>query len=106
MYIRNLFSCFLKLLIPADCPSHSNPSESLRENNFNIHVYDKYASSEEVNKIYNIKLTDNLSGKYHAIIIAVPHNDFIDLNYEEYLMDNGFIFDLKNCLKRNDTLKL
>ncbi len=78
----------------------------LKENNFNIQVYDKYASSEEVNKRYNIKLKDNLSGKYHAIIIAVPHNDFIDLNYEEYLMDNGFIFDLKNCLKRNDTLKL
>ena len=78
----------------------------LKENNFNIQVYDKYASGEEVNKRYNIKLKDNLSGKYHAIIIAVPHNDFIDLNYEEYLMDNGFIFDLKNCLKRNDTLKL
>ena len=76
----------------------------LKENNFNIQVYDKYASSEEVNKRYNIKLKI-ICSKYHYYTYYIPHNDFIDLNYEEYLMIR-FHFWFKNCLKRNDTLKL
>jgi UDP-N-acetyl-D-galactosamine dehydrogenase len=80
--------------------------KELLENNVKVDIYDKHANHEEVNKLYGIKLLNNLSKKYHAIIITVPHDEFLDLKYEDFIEESGFIFDLKNCLKRNDTLKL
>ena len=80
--------------------------EELLQHNINVDIYDNHANSEEVRKTYKIELINSLTRKYDAIIITVPHDNFLGLNFEDMLMDNGFIFDLKNCLKRKDTLKL
>lgn len=40
------------------------------------------------------------AGKYDAIILAVAHNQFKDLNYKALLTPNGIIYDVKGFLPR------
>ena len=40
------------------------------------------------------------AGKYDAIILAVAHNQFKDLNYKALLAPNGIIYDVKGFLPR------
>lgn len=41
-----------------------------------------------------------VAGKYDAIILAVAHNQFKDLNYKALLAPNGIIYDVKGFLPR------
>ena len=43
---------------------------------------------------------DTAAGKYDAIILAVAHNQFKDLNYKALLAPNGIIYDVKGFLPR------
>ena len=44
--------------------------------------------------------TGAVAGKYDAIILAVAHNQFKDLNYKALLAPNGIIYDVKGFLPR------
>jgi UDP-N-acetyl-D-glucosamine/UDP-N-acetyl-D-galactosamine dehydrogenase len=69
-----------------------------------IHVYDPWVNKEEflnINKINLINKFFNL--KYDAIIIAVAHKKFKDLNIEKYLKlckKKHVIYDLKHILPK------
>jgi len=69
-----------------------------------IHVYDPWVNKEEflnINKINLINKFFNL--KYDAIIIAVAHKKFKDLNVEKYLKlckKKHVIYDLKHILPK------
>lgn len=65
------------------------------DKNYNIHVYDSIVNSNEVNKIFGIKLS-KLIGYYDVIIIAVSHkflsNKSIDLL--KHIKKSTKIFDI------------
>ena len=63
--------------------------EELKNYSLAVDVVDPWASHEEVLKEYNVKLLDNPSGKYDAIIIAVGHEVYKKMNVQ----------DLKNISK-------
>ena len=49
----------------------------------NITVYDPWANPDEVNNEYGIKIMNELSKfKFEAIILAVAHNEFKELDIE------------------------
>ena len=77
---------------------------------FNIHVYDPYASKEEVLNKYNIKLSDfnQLNKKYYnCIIIPVSHTEFINIDIEAYCLNkNSLIFDLKGMYNNKKYMRL
>ena len=52
--------------------------------------------------------TDNLhelSGRFDAVILAVAHKDFSDINIRDFLSDpiNGVVCDVKGALPREMT---
>ncbi|HMG08577.1 MAG TPA: nucleotide sugar dehydrogenase [Mucilaginibacter sp.] len=68
-------------------------------------LYDPWADPAEVKHEYNvdtIKDLDKLSGNYDAIIVAVGHREFFDLNYDR-LKKNGssVIYDIKGILHKD-----
>ena len=68
----------------------------------NVDVYDPYAKAENVNQEYNIKLIPSLSKKYQAIILAVSHEVFLELDFNELKEGaNAVIFDIKSFLERS-----
>ncbi len=48
----------------------------------------------------------NLLNKYDAIILAVAHQQFFEINLEEICHKNTIIFDVKSALPKNDKLNI
>lgn len=71
---------------------------------FMLHVEatDPYASSEEVEHEYGFSLVDKIGNNYDAIIVAVPHCDYLELDEDYFLSiasDNAVLTDLKGMYK-------
>jgi UDP-N-acetyl-D-galactosamine dehydrogenase len=68
-------------------------------------LYDPWADPAEVKHEYNvdtIKDLDKLSGNYDAIIVAVGHREFFDLNYDRLKKNNSsVIYDIKGILDKD-----
>lgn len=75
--------------------------------NCNVDVYDPWASKDEAFHMYNIEPIDKpAKGKYDAIILAVPHDEFKDLAVGEiraYGKENHVLYDIKHLLKVDES---
>ena len=71
----------------------------------NCELYDPWADPAEVKHEYNvdtIKDLDKLSGNYDAIIVAVGHREFFDLNYDKLKKNSSsVIYDIKGILDKD-----
>lgn len=76
----------------------------LKEHGVNLDIYDPCAIPEEVNEEYQVDIFNDeskLTKKYHAIILAVAHEEFLNFsNWRELLVDNGVLYDVKSVLPR------
>lgn len=89
-----------------NCPDIRNSRvidiySELKQFGLNVQVYDPHANHEEVAEEYGIEMIDSIDNKYDAIILAVSHKEFLELNFEKLKNDNTVIFDTKACLDRN-----
>jgi len=63
-----------------------------------VDVIDPYASSEEINEEYGFILTEDIVDNYDAVVVAVPHKDYMELdeNYFRTIMaPEGILIDIK-----------
>ncbi len=99
----------LGITFKENCPDIRNTKVSsiyntLKEYTPNISVADPWANPETVERNLGIKLTDSspeyLKGKFDAVILAVGHREFINVNVRGLLKDadNGVVFDVKSIL--------
>ncbi len=65
-----------------------------------VSVYDPMASKEEVKHEYGIDLVDQMEGNYEGIVMAVGHNAFNELNWDDIRKKGVVIYDVKGCLDR------
>lgn len=76
--------------------------KELRTYGVNIDIVDPYADSKELNHEYGYGLTE-ISGKYDAVIVAVNHQDYLNLD-ENYFQSistaKGILVDLKGIYRR------
>ncbi len=72
--------------------------------NLNIDLVDPWASPEEVEHEYGIKLINEIpDSTYDAIILTVAHNDFKSLNLNDLKNRNSVIYDVK-CFFDKDSV--
>lgn len=67
----------------------------------NVDVYDPWASSEEVEHEYQLDLiseANNLKSVYDGIVLAVSHNEFLDLDLKAMTSETTVVFDVKSLL--------
>lgn len=89
-----------------NCPDIRNSRvtdiyKELNQFGLKVEVYDPHADKAEVLKEYNISLTDGLTGRYDAIVLAVSHAEFLEINLEKLKKDEkAVIFDSKSFLNR------
>ena len=96
----------LGITFKENCPDIRNSRvidiiEELLSYHVKVDVYDPWASKEEVKHEYglDIKLSKaELKLDYDAIILAVAHNEFLDLSLENLKSDNCVVFDVKSFL--------
>ncbi len=71
-----------------------------------VEVVDPYASSKEVLAEYGYSLEKETSGKYHAIVVAVGHKEYSQLeeaDLKNLTVKNGFLIDLKGIFRNRIT---
>jgi UDP-N-acetyl-D-galactosamine dehydrogenase len=89
-----------------NCPDTRNTRvidihTELQQFGMEVHVYDPWASPDEVQQEYGIQLLPNLENlDYQAIIIAVAHNEFLTLDYQGYKDKGAIVFDTKSFIDR------
>jgi UDP-N-acetyl-D-galactosamine dehydrogenase len=67
-----------------------------------VHLYDPQANAEEVHHEYGLTLTKALDRKYHAIVLAVSHDEFKTLDWKKIQLPNTVIYDVKGFLNKNE----
>ncbi|OQX81484.1 MAG: UDP-N-acetyl-D-galactosamine dehydrogenase [Bacteroidetes bacterium 4484_249] len=73
-----------------------------------VEVTDPYASSDEVKKEYGFELTDDIADDYNAVVVAVSHNDYLNLDetyFKSITSKNAILVDVKG-LYRNKIKEL
>lgn len=97
----------LGITFKENCPDIRNTKvvdiyHTLAEYTNNIVVYDPWADAQHIRQEYGIDVLDELpEGKFDAVILAVAHNEFLDLNIESLIKENGVVYDVKGILPRN-----
>ncbi|WP_455591231.1 nucleotide sugar dehydrogenase [Bacteroides sp.] len=88
-----------------NCPDVRNTRvidivNSLKEYEMNISVYEPWANPDIVKKEYEISVLDKLpAGKYDAVILAVCHNEFANLDISKLCEKTSVVYDVKGFLK-------
>jgi UDP-N-acetyl-D-galactosamine dehydrogenase len=73
----------------------------LQQFNINVDVFDPHADKHEVEEEYGIKLIDRIEEKYEGVILAVSHQEFLNLELDKLKSsDLSVIFDTKAVLDR------
>jgi UDP-N-acetyl-D-galactosamine dehydrogenase len=89
-----------------NCPDIRNTRvidiyKELTQFGLDLDIYDPWASKEEVYKEYGIRLERDVKLKnYSAVIVAVAHNEFLDIDYQAYKDQGAVIFDIKSFINR------
>lgn len=89
-----------------NCPDIRNTRvidiyQELQQFGMAVSVYDPWADPVQVQEEYGLKLDTVLIDKnYKAIIVAVSHQEFLELDYQKYKDDGAVIFDTKSFIDR------
>ncbi len=66
-----------------------------------VDIYDPHADKEEVEHEYNLTLIEKIEKKYHAIVLAVSHDEFKSLDWTTLKDKNTVVYDIKGFLDRS-----
>ncbi len=66
-----------------------------------VDIFDPQADGEEVKHEYGLSLITSLNKKYHAIILAVNHDEFLQLNWSAISHANTVVYDVKGSLDKS-----
>ncbi|RZK19189.1 MAG: nucleotide sugar dehydrogenase [Pedobacter sp.] len=89
-----------------NCPDTRNTRvvdivDELKAFNIEVDVHDPWASAEEVKSEYGIDLIAKEDfTKYNAVILAVSHQKFLELDYKQFRIDGAIVFDTKSFIDR------
>ena len=96
----------LGITFKENCPDIRNTKvvdiyQTLSEYTHHITVYDPWANKEQVMHEYGIDVTNDLpEGKFDAVILAVAHKAFLELDVKSFVSAEGVIYDVKGVLDR------
>jgi len=67
-----------------------------------VDIYDPWASAPEVRREYGVEIIDKLDAtkNYEAIVLAVAHDEFKEIDFEKYYNEGAVIFDAKAVVDR------
>ena len=76
--------------------------KELKSFSLNVDVCDSHADSDELQHEYGFGLTADLAKDYDAVIVAVPHNSYKELDdawFSSITKDHGMVADLKGIFR-------
>jgi len=94
-----------------NCPDVRNTKvvdvvRNLEDYGINVSIYDPWANPEEVMHEYGLETsTKTPFKKYDAVVLAVSHKEFENLNIKNLLSESGIIYDVKGILSKEEGVK-
>jgi UDP-N-acetyl-D-galactosamine dehydrogenase len=94
----------LGITFKENCPDVRNTKiidviKSLKEYGTNVNVFDPWANADEVRKEYNINLMTELSSrKFDGVVLGVAHNEFMNIELNNFTNKKSIIYDVKGVL--------
>ena len=93
-----------------NCPDIRNTRvidiySDLKEFGLEVSVFDPWAEKEEVFEEYNIQIMNDLKPskkEYSVIVLAVSHNEFLEIEIENLKKEKSIVFDIKGFLKQEN----
>lgn len=105
--VKNAKILILGVTFKENCPDVRNTKvvdiyQTLKEYTDNITIYDPWANADHVKHEYGIEITNtNPQERFDAVILAVAHKEFMELNVLDLLKDGGVVYDVKGVLNRD-----
>ena len=102
----------LGITFKENCPDVRNTKavdviNNLKSYGSNIDIYDPWASPTEVSHEYKLTTTQvPPNQKYDAIVLTVAHKEFLNLTLNDFVTENGVIYDVKGVLKQGTHSRL
>jgi UDP-N-acetyl-D-galactosamine dehydrogenase len=111
--IKDAHVLILGLTFKENCPDIRNTKvvdivEELQAFKCHVDIYDPWVDKAEAKKYYGYELIENPFGnhkRYEAIIVAVGHDEFVQLKSEDYKALSSIIIDVKGIVQ-NPTWRL
>ena len=97
----------LGITFKENCPDIRNTKvvdiyHTLCEYTPNITVFDPWANAEHVFHEYGVTVTnDPPKMQFDAVILAVAHKEFLEMDVKAFAKEGGVIYDVKGILDRN-----
>lgn len=96
----------LGITFKENCPDIRNSKvidviKELRSYGSIVDVYDPQADKEEVKEEYGLSLIDKLDKKYHAIVLAVSHAEFTNIDWDKIRDKKTVVYDVKGFLDKS-----
>ncbi|OBX25959.1 UDP-N-acetyl-D-galactosamine dehydrogenase [Gelidibacter algens] len=106
--IKGAKALVLGITFKENCPDIRNSRvidivKEFQSYDVEVDVFDPWASTEEVKHEYGLDLIgskSDLASNYDAIVLAVSHNQFLELDFKGLKSDIGVIFDVKSLLPK------
>lgn len=105
--VKNSNVLIMGITFKENCPDIRNTKvvdiyHTLNEYTNNITVYDPWANADHVRHEYGLEVVNKLpEKKYDAVILAVAHKEFLDMDVNNLTKENGVVYDVKGILPRD-----
>ena len=106
--VKDAKALMLGITFKENCPDIRNTRATdiyheLRDFTMDVDIYDPWASKDEVKREYGIDLIDSVENmeQYSAIILAVAHDQFKELNFSEIKNHGIVLYDVKSILPKD-----
>lgn len=105
--IKGSKALILGFTFKENCPDIRNTRvidiyNELTQFGLEVDVYDPWANAHDVKEEYGVDVIEKLNGDlYKSIIVAVAHDEFLNINYKDYKEAGAVIFDTKSFVNRD-----
>jgi UDP-N-acetyl-D-glucosamine/UDP-N-acetyl-D-galactosamine dehydrogenase len=111
--VKNAKVLVMGITFKENCPDIRNSRvidiiRELQTYNCNVCVYDPWAATNSVKKEYDLDLISDeahLQNNYDAIVLAVSHNEFLNIDITKFVNKKHVIFDVKGILPKEKSDK-
>ena len=97
----------LGITFKENCPDVRNTKvvdvvSALKDFGVNVSIYDPWADEAEVSHEYGLSSSQTIpQKKFDALVLAVAHKEFTQVDFGSVLNENHVIYDVKNVLESN-----
>ena len=102
----------LGITFKENCPDVRNTKvvdvvKNLKEYGVNLTIFDPLANPSEVKHEYGLETISEMpQEKFDAVVLAVAHKQFLDMNFDQLKAPNAVVYDVKGVLGSKSDKKL